>query len=88
MFFEKKTSNSTLNLYSTINGRYLRRGRSREREINGEQQQLQIDDCQIRAAAETLKHEIDKLSPPSAATKRRCMMAQVCKYFNLLIIIY
>jgi len=80
--FENEASTSTLNLYSTINGKYLQRGHSKDREINGDQQQF--DDCQIRVAAETLKHEIDKLSPPSAATKRKCMMAQVCKYFNLL----
>ena len=40
-----------------------------------------INDPQNRATIETLRHEIEKLSPPSAATKRRCMMAQVCKYF-------
>ncbi|KAG4090904.1 kinase-like protein [Neocallimastix lanati (nom. inval.)] len=35
------------------------------------------NDYQNRMAPETLKQEIEKLSPPSAATKRRCMMAQV-----------
>ena len=77
--FTRKDDDDEVMYHHSVDIDEFNAGITKKNSTRSKERKRHNDSYQNMFTVETIKTEIEKLPPPSAGTKRKCMMAQVCK---------